>query len=280
MKTLDLLTATLDDIVFEGRNQAYGAYVLRRLYHQHLATAVAAALILCLLLLSIPGLVRHLLPAEVVSSALPVAPAVITLTDVNILPPKPLLSLVKPVAPAIRREVVVKANPVEVVAKVVPDEQVTQPISKSNLLDEPTLTGAVTGSLPVAGTSTGKITDLPITGTDSGKAVAAPTTKPFLTAEVMPDFAGGPEALRRYMERNLRFPSRAASAAVSGRVYISFTVNADGSISDVAVLKGLGYGTDEEAVRVVSKMPPWTPGRQNSHPVAVRYTMPITFQYQ
>lgn len=277
MKTLNLLTATLDDIVFEGRNQAYGAYVLRRLYYRHLATAVAAAVALCLLLLSIPVLVQRLLPEEIITPAFPLKPDVVTLTDI-VLPPKPLPRTEAIVAPAARREVVVKANPAEVIAKIVPDEQVMQPISKSNLLEEPTLTGALIGSVPMPGTSTGTVTTAP--GTDSGKAVTAPTTKPFLTAEVMPDFVGGPEALRRYMERNLRFPSRAASAAVSGRVYISFTVNADGSISDVAVLKGLGYGTDEEAVRVVSKMPPWTPGRQNSHPVAVRYTMPITFQYQ
>lgn len=278
MKTLNLLTATLDDIVFEGRNQAYGAYVLRRLYHQHLATAVATAVALCLLLLSIPVLVQRLFPEEVISPAFPAKPDVVTLTDV-ILPPKPLPHTEEIVAPTSRREVVVKANPAEVITKIVPDEKVTQPVPESNLLTEPTIPGAVTGPVAIPGTSTGAATTAATTSTDSGKAISAPT-KPFLTAEVMPDFVGGPDALRRYMERNLRFPSRAASAAVSGRVYISFTVNADGSISDVAVLKGLGYGTDEEAIRVVSKMPPWTPGRQNSHPVAVRYTMPITFQYQ
>ncbi|UOQ73783.1 energy transducer TonB [Hymenobacter cellulosilyticus] len=98
--------------------------------------------------------------------------------------------------------------------------------------------------------------------------------------EVMPEFAGGINALRQYMQRNLRYPKQALTNAVSGKVFVSFTVQADGSISDVQVMKGLGYGTDEEATRVVSSMPAWTPGRQNSRPVAVRYTLPITFQYQ
>lgn len=279
MKTLNLSTATLDDIVFEGRNQAYGAYVLRRLYQQHLATAVAVALAFCLVLLSIPVLMQRLLPGEVLLPAIPAKPDVIELTDIKILPPKPL-TVTEPTVAPLRREVVVEANPAEVISRVVPDEDLTQPLPKRDIVGELTKPGAAVGPVAITGANTGTVTTAPDLGLDSGKAVAAPATKPFLTAEVMPDFVGGPEALRRYMERNLRFPGRAASAAVSGRVYISFTVNADGSIADVAVLKGLGYGTDEEAVRVVSKMPPWTPGRQNSHPVAVRYTMPITFQYQ
>jgi protein TonB len=174
----------------------------------------------------------------------------------------------------------VEANLAEVMSRVVPDEQVTKPLPTNDVIGETTPDGAIVGPVPIMGSDTGVIIDILSAGTDSGKTTVGSFTKPFLTAEVMPDFVGGPEALRRYMQRNLRFPSQAASAAVSGRVYISFTVNADGSISDVAVIKGLGYGTDEEAVRVISKMPPWSPGRQNDHAVPVRYTMPITFQYQ
>ncbi len=96
----------------------------------------------------------------------------------------------------------------------------------------------------------------------------------------MPKFVGGNEALIRYMQKNLRYPPLALRNSVAGRVYISFTVQADGAIVDVHVLKGLGFGTDEEAARVVKNMPAWTPGQQNKHNVAVRYTMPITFHYE
>ncbi|GAB2462735.1 hypothetical protein GCM10011375_14510 [Hymenobacter qilianensis] len=278
MKTLNLLTATLDDIVFDGRNQAYGAYVLRRLYNRHLATALAATLALCLALLSIPILVQRLAPA-IAYATLPTEPGIIELERV-ILPPTPPQPIAPVVTPPPTRAVVVEANPADVIARVVPDELVTNPILMEEVVGETTPPGAIVGPVPISGSNTGLITDIPSIGTDSGQTAAGSVTKPFLTAEVMPDFVGGPEALRRYMQRNLRFPSQAASAAVSGRVYISFTVNADGTISDIAVIKGLGYGTDEEAVRVISKMPPWTPGRQNDHAVPVRYTMPITFQYQ
>lgn len=278
MKTLNLLTATLDDIVFDGRNQAYGAYLLRRLYNRHLAMALAATLALCLVLLSIPVLVQRLTPA-IADATLPTEPGLIELERI-VLPPTPVKPVAPVVSPPVARAVVVKANPAEVVSRVVPDEQVTKPLPPNNTTGETTPTDAIVGPVAITGSDKGVITDNPSAGTDSGKTDAGLVTKPFLTAEVMPDFVGGPEALRRYMQRNLRFPSQAASAAVSGRVYVSFTVNADGSISDVAVIKGLGYGTDEEAVRVISKMPPWSPGRQNNHAVPVRYTMPITFQYQ
>ncbi|QIL76829.1 hypothetical protein [Hymenobacter sp. HDW8] len=91
MKTLNLLTATLDDIVFDGRNQAYGAYLLRRLYNRHLATALAATLALCLVLLSIPILVQRLSPA-IADVALPADPGIIKLEPI-ILPPLILSNL-------------------------------------------------------------------------------------------------------------------------------------------------------------------------------------------
>ncbi|WP_133274217.1 energy transducer TonB [Hymenobacter radiodurans] len=277
MKTLNLLTATLDDIVFDGRNQAYGAYLLRRLYNRHLATALAATLALCLVLLSVPILVQRLSPA-IADVTLPTDPGIIKLEPI-ILPPTDLVKP-QPTTPPATRAVVTRINPPKTMPQVVADNAVTEPPSTHNTTSDITPAGAVVGPVAIAGNDTGVITDLPSTGADSGKTAAGAITKPFLTAEVMPEFAGGPEALRRYMQRNLRFPSQAASVAISGRVYVSFTVNPDGNISDVSVIKGLGYGTDEEAVRVISKMPPWSPGRQNNHAVPVRYTMPITFQYQ
>lgn len=95
--------------------------------------------------------------------------------------------------------------------------------------------------------------------------------------EVFPRFPGGNEALMRYLSNNLRYNSTAIEFGISGRVFISFVVQADGSISEVRILKGLGYGLDEEAIRVVKSMPRWIPGTQNGRPVAVAYNLPIQF---
>lgn len=96
----------------------------------------------------------------------------------------------------------------------------------------------------------------------------------------MPEFAGGTEALMRYLRSHLRYPSAALAAQAEGRVFVSFVVQADGTIADITVPKGLGYGLDEEAQRVVRQMPAWTPGQQSHHAVPVRFTLPITFRIQ
>lgn len=93
-----------------------------------------------------------------------------------------------------------------------------------------------------------------------------------------PEFAGGAKAWSKYMERNLRYPSAAQEDAVHGKVFVSFVVEKDGSITDVKVLRGIGYGCDEEAAKVIKKSPLWKPGKNKGTPVRVRYNMAINFQ--
>ena len=82
------------------------------------------------------------------------------------------------------------------------------------------------------------------------------------------------------MQKNLRYPQEAIEAGISGKVYISFVVEKDGSLTDIKVVRPLGSGTDEEAVRVLKNSPKWKPGIQNGRPVRVAYTMPISFTLQ
>lgn len=281
MNTLHLPTATLDDIVFEGRNKAYGAFVLRRLYNQHLMRAALTAFSLFLLLVSVPLVVNKVWPAAI-SDMLPPA-----LDDTGLELIKVDLPTVKqPAAVAPPAPIVVTPTQQEVPPRVVPDDKVTTPpvIQETPNI---TLSEGLLGDVPrtgvPGGSATGVIgaTGTAATGTsDSGRTTVANPAQPFEYAEVMPQFAGGQEALRKFMQKNLRYPSQALSNNIAGKVFVSFVVNTDGSISNVQVLKGLGFGLDEEAMRVVRKMPVWTPGRQNSHSVPVRYTMPITFRYE
>jgi len=117
-------------------------------------------------------------------------------------------------------------------------------------------------------------------GDASTTSIAPAVTGPYIVVEKMPEFAGGQAALLRYLQKNLRYPATALAAQAEGRVFLSFVVQADGSISEVTILKGLGYGLDEEATRVVRQMPAWTPGYQSKHAVPVRFTLPITFKVQ
>jgi TonB family protein len=99
----------------------------------------------------------------------------------------------------------------------------------------------------------------------------------FTTVEQQPGFPGGNQACATYLRTNIKYPAEARKNKIQGRVITSFVVMKDGSIGDVKVLNGIGYGADEEAVRVIKNMPKWYPGMQNGHPVNVQYTMPISF---
>ncbi len=104
--------------------------------------------------------------------------------------------------------------------------------------------------------------------------------KPFDVVEQMPQFPGGPAAMMEYLSKNVKYPEEAHKNGVQGRVIATFVVEKDGSITEARVVKSVDSQIDAEALRVVNSMPNWIPGRQNGEPVAVKYTVPITFKLQ
>ncbi len=99
----------------------------------------------------------------------------------------------------------------------------------------------------------------------------------ILVPEIAPEFPGGVDALMAYLGRNLNYPARARELEIQGRVYVSFVIEKDGKVSNIKLLRGIGGGCDEEAIRVVSEMPDWKPGRQNGRPARVAYNLPVRF---
>jgi protein TonB len=99
----------------------------------------------------------------------------------------------------------------------------------------------------------------------------------FTIVEEMPSFPGGEAELFKYLGKNIKYPQMATDAGISGVVYVTFVVDKDGKIRDVKVLRGIGGGCDEEAVRVVKSMPSWKPGKQRGKAVTVQYNLPIRF---
>ncbi|MDB5240239.1 MAG: TonB family protein [Spirosoma sp.] len=99
----------------------------------------------------------------------------------------------------------------------------------------------------------------------------------FTVVEQHPEFTGGMRALGEYMTANVRYPEAARASRIEGRVFVNFIVRKDGHITDVNVLKGIGFGCDEEAIRVVSAMPNWKPGTQSGRPVNVKYNLVVRF---
>ena len=104
--------------------------------------------------------------------------------------------------------------------------------------------------------------------------------KVFEKVEDMPEFPGGEKAMMDFVAQNVQYPKEAMEKEISGRVLVGFIVEKDGSITETEVVKGIGGGCDEEAVRVVKAMPKWKPGKQKGKPVRVHFMLPIIFKLQ
>jgi protein TonB len=109
---------------------------------------------------------------------------------------------------------------------------------------------------------------------------SAEETQIFMVVESMPEFPGGESSLYKYLAENIKYPQMAKESGIQGRVFVTFVVERDGKVTDVRVLRGIGGGCDEEAIRVVKGMPKWTPGKQRGKSVRVQYNLPVKFTLQ
>ena len=268
-------TGTLDDIVFADRNKAYGAYALRKNYSKTIYRSLIIGSVLFLLAMATPTIISVLKPEEQEQAMVEV--------DLMKLPPPPIDPNEPPPPPPPPVELP-KVNTVKFLPpEVKPDEEVpeeTPPPTVEELKEavaaEKTQEGDPNAEeVIVAPEETAGPTKVEVA------VEAAPKEEQIFTVvEQNPEFPGGMSALGQFLSKNIRYPPAASRANVSGRVFVSFVVNTDGSIQDVNVLKGLGFGTDEEAMRVVKAMPKWRPGKQSGRPVRVKYNLPINFQLE
>ena len=109
------------------------------------------------------------------------------------------------------------------------------------------------------------------------KVVEEEVVKPYVVVEQMPEFPGGDQTMRKFLRDNIRYPMMARESGITGTGYVTFIVSTTGQISDVKLLRGIGGGCDEAAVRVVKTMPRWIAGRQTGKPVPVQFNLPIKF---
>jgi protein TonB len=118
------------------------------------------------------------------------------------------------------------------------------------------------------------------TNVDESAPLDANTDEVFKVVEVDPEFPGGEEALYKYLSENIKYPVMAKNNKVEGRVYITFVIEKDGTVSDAKVLRSVNEELDAEALRVINAMPKWKPGMQQGVPVRVQYNIPISFKLQ
>ena len=102
-------------------------------------------------------------------------------------------------------------------------------------------------------------------------------TRIFTAVEHAPDFPGGVDKFYKFLQQNIKYPAEARNKKVEGKVFVSFIVEKDGALSNLKIIRDLGAGCGNEALRVMKLSPKWNPGVQNGHKVRVQYTLPIAF---
>lgn len=276
MAKLDLISAEWTNLVFEGRNQNYGAYKLRKdTSKRNIWSIIIVALAAVLLYL---GLTLHRMAA-----------ANRTVENTQAIELANLENKKKEAK--VEKKEQIKVEPEKTVERVKSSVKFTAPvIKKDNLvkeedeikLDEIEKSNKAIGALTVEGNDEvgGEVLQLreQIAAPEPPKPAEENKVHDFV--EQMPSFPGGMGALMSWLSQNIKYPVIAAENGVEGRVIVQFVVEKDGSITDVKIAKSVDPSLDKEATRVVSSMPHWIAGRQNGNPVRVKYTVPVTFKLQ
>ena len=277
MAKIDLVSNEWSDLVFEGRNQDYGAYVLRKGTSKRNLWAILSVILLAVLAFAALSIYNQVQEARRVANTQAVEVASIT---------------EKKKEAKVEKKAPVKVEEVKQVEKVKSSVKFTAPVIKKDNevkedeqidLNKVENTNTAIGAFNVEGNDE--------VGGEVLKAkeeIAAPeppkkeevVEKVFDVVEQMPSFPGGNSALMQYLNSNIKYPAIAAENGVQGRVIVQFVVEKDGSITDVRVAKSVDPSLDKEAARVVKSMPNWIPGKQNGSAVRVKYTVPVTFKLQ
>lgn len=271
MEQNKILSADILDIIFEGRNKAYGAYELRKTYQRRLIIAIVAMIGICLFIFIATILANFVAPKKQTQ---------ILVQDVQLADVKQEEEKKPPPPPPPPKEPpkveITKFTP----PKIVKDEEVKEeekPPEQEKLEDTKIGTINQEGEktdvvAPPVEQSTGQV--------EAPKAQEEDYDKEFKTVQIEAKFPGGPSAWSKYLERNLNsnVPVDNGAPPANYTVVVSFLVDKSGNISEVQALNDPGYGTAQEAVRVIKKGPAWKPAVQNGRNVIYRQKQSITFQ--
>lgn len=266
---IDLFGNEWLDVVFDQKNKTYGAYALRRESSSNTLRALFIAGTLFILLFLSPKIISLIKGNQTIEDI----PEKIT--PVALQPPPPVNPETPPPAaiePPPAKQTLIKFPPPVVVA----DNMVVdvEPVQIKDLAN------ANPGQKDIIGVEDGKIV---IEGPIGKGPVGADVTEDnkvydtFVALEVQPTFPGGMDKFYKYLSKSIRYPAMAQENNIQGKVFLSFIIEKNGSLTDIKVERKLGYGTDEEAVRVLAASPKWVAGVQNGKFVRVKYNIPISF---
>lgn len=254
MKRNEKKVPGFDEIVFQNRNKEYGAYDLRKRYKSTACFSLLSVSALFSLAILLSPL---LMPKN--------AEAVTTGGVVFIVRPENLVKPLNIPRPEIPKPAELKQQNKYVPPKIVDD---TVPIE----------TTLMTNDLAAQLVQNGLVTDKTDSLIQTVIPVETNNNEPFITVAEMPVFPGGNASLMSYIAENTKYPAEAVENNIQGKVFVKFAVEADGSVNRIVILRGVHPLLDQEAVRVISTLPLWKPGKQNGRPVPVWFSVPVDFQ--
>lgn len=260
------------ELVFAKRNKEYGAYYIRQHYSQIVVKSFVIGVFGVAVLVGVIGaiiktkpVIDRIVEVKTTEFLYKVPPAS------KAQPPKPKVELQKPAAAKAAAPVnMIKNLPPVVTADPLAEEPPKIEDLNKNAVGPANVKGAGQGTSGGDGTDKNAISS----GIGSGDAN---NTEALHVAEIMPQPVGGEAAWSKFLQSNLRFTDKALENQVSGKVFVTFIIEKDGSISNIHVERGPGFGLNEEAVRVLKLAKPWKPGMQNGRAVRVQLTLPVNF---
>jgi periplasmic protein TonB len=246
----------IDEIIFENRNKNYGAYFLRKAYDKFVTRALLISAAAIFLAAIIPFIAFKQARSVNLDKSVGVEFANLDAPKNEDAPPPP------PPPPPAAIEQRVRFTPPIVTIDTVED---------SGMLNQDDLNRKSTNTTPVLIEDPGILVD------EHPIHVIEQPAPILLIVEVMPTFVGDEEGLYKYLHDNIHYPQVAKETNIAGKCVVTFVVEKDGSITDVVLLKDIGGGCGDEALRVVKGMPHWNPGKQNGTPARVQFQLPIQF---
>ena len=277
MAKVDLIDNSWVDLVFEGKNKEYGAYVLRK------ETGKRNLKALIWVLIGIAAIFAIAYANLAIQNAMKQNVSVETDVELSKLAQKKEAKVERkePVKVEMEQKVVEKVkSSVKFTAPEIKKDDEVKPEDEIKSQDDLSKTNTAIGAFDVKGNDEAEGEVLKAKEVVVDEKPKEEETKVFDVVEQMPQFPGGPNALFEYLSKNIKYPVVAEENGIQGRVIVTFVVERDGSITDVKVAKSVDPSLDKEAMRVVKSMPHWIPGKQNGSAVRVKYTLPVTFRLQ
>ena len=277
MAKVDLIDNSWVDLVFEGKNQEYGAYVLRK------ETGKRNVKALMWVIIGIAAIFAIAYANLAIQNAMKQNVSVETDVELSKLAQKKEAKVERkePIKVEMEQKVVEKVkSSVKFTAPEIKKDDEVKPEDELKSQDDLSKTNTAIGAFDVKGNDEAEGEVLKAKEVVVDEKPKEEETKVFDVVEQMPQFPGGPNALFEYLSKNIKYPVVAEENGIQGRVIVTFVVERDGSITDVKVAKSVDPSLDKEAMRVVKSMPHWIPGMQNGSAVRVKYTVPVTFRLQ